>query len=64
VLDRLRENGAATAGELKPLAWSVDGGTYSDERSLWKNAVLPALGSADAAESAGPSGRWRWVGNG
>jgi hypothetical protein len=62
VLAHLREHGEAQAGDLRALAWDADGGSYADARSLWKNAVLPALGSVDAAASAGPSGKWRWVG--
>lgn len=62
VLDHLQENGEAQASELKSLAWEVDGESYSDARSLWKNCVLSrALSVVGAAESAGPSGKWRWV---
>ena len=64
VLDHLRENGKAQARDLRELAFEVDGGTYADARSLWKNAVLPALGSVEVAESSGPSGKWRWAGDG
>jgi DNA-binding transcriptional ArsR family regulator len=63
VLYYLREHGEAQASDLKELAWSVDDGTYGDARSLWKNCVLSrALSVVDVAESAGPSGKWRWVG--
>jgi hypothetical protein len=64
VLAHLREHGTAQAGDLRALAWDTDGGTYADAQSLWKNCVLKrALTPLDAAESAGPSGKWRWVGD-
>lgn len=62
VYERLREEGEASTSDLQAVAWEVAGETYSDERSLWKNCVYPALGKLSDVETAGPSGRWLYSG--
>lgn len=61
VIERLEEEGRVRKDELLGVAVPVAGETYSDERSLWKNLLLPALQEYGGVEPEGNSGWWRWV---